>query len=460
MDNYTSYTMYIEIQTNESTSFYNLTIEDKNGTEQMFITKYTPTDYWLDNKDEAYQGNVSTQRINNLDTYNEDMDVVTEDSIDANGSGASSTYPEDCNGTVLVTNETVPYQCGCADHWPDDDRCTCLSNPAGYNYVIFYECLESNIGDQETNDSPDGNGGDTNVYDPINDSINSITIMVDKDGNLLVLEDQIVNELINPCQVLIVDAVLNANSSIAEDIQASFNSINNNDGTEYNLLIGQSSSLGERAITSALPGCYSGQCTFSLTFDNFYLSNATDLSLAATTIHESIHALLSYRFQTGELQIQSVDDPDIADLVIAYTYVQASQDPDNDGTQQTLNNLQHQYMVSLINDMGDGLYAWAIATNTNDGNTSYNPSDFSQFDSDPTDNIDGLKEYCRSMFWTPTLRETTNFSNLPFDYRQLVEAIDEAEASGQTFNYNDINNNWYVLQPNGNQAPNGEPCNY
>ncbi|WP_439152115.1 hypothetical protein [Winogradskyella sp.] len=44
IDDYTSYTMRIVLPDSDSENFYNLTIEDKNGVEAMFMTKYTPTE--------------------------------------------------------------------------------------------------------------------------------------------------------------------------------------------------------------------------------------------------------------------------------------------------------------------------------------------------------------------------------------------------------------------------------
>jgi len=55
LGDYTSYTMEV-VQATDSTVFYNLTIEYKNGETGMFLTKYTPTQYWLDNTNESYQG--------------------------------------------------------------------------------------------------------------------------------------------------------------------------------------------------------------------------------------------------------------------------------------------------------------------------------------------------------------------------------------------------------------------
>jgi hypothetical protein len=124
LDDYTSYTMLIALPESDSTKFYNLTIEDENGEEGMFMTKYTPTQEWLDDKSKAYEGTVKTARI----------DVITQEfppdgggEIEINNTQyndystpqGSPYYPTDCDGVVIITIEEVPYPCSCnPSHMP------------------------------------------------------------------------------------------------------------------------------------------------------------------------------------------------------------------------------------------------------------------------------------------------------------------------------------------------------
>lgn len=57
------------VKQSENFIFYNLTIEDKNGVSSMFITQYTPTEYWLNNKEEDFKGSIISARLNNLTQY-------------------------------------------------------------------------------------------------------------------------------------------------------------------------------------------------------------------------------------------------------------------------------------------------------------------------------------------------------------------------------------------------------
>ncbi|WP_299367835.1 hypothetical protein [Winogradskyella sp.] len=137
LGDYTSYTMKVAHQS-DSTVFYNLTIEHKNGASDMFLTKYTPTDHWLNNRHETYQGKVQSKRVTLTVRTDPDEDSEEGNSLGGGlglggGGGGSAVYgadyPWDCMGTVIVSTELVPYQCSCEDHWPWDD-CHCGDHKA------------------------------------------------------------------------------------------------------------------------------------------------------------------------------------------------------------------------------------------------------------------------------------------------------------------------------------------
>lgn len=159
LDDYTSYTMLIALPESDSTKFYNLTIEDKNGVEGMFMTKYAPTEDWLNDKSKAYEGTIKTARI----------DVITQEfppdgggEVDTNVTNYSLNYPENCDGWINQTTTFVEYACGCG-HWPGDNTCTgcVIDEPewAGYAYVITYECIPY----YENNDTDNGSSTNTNT---------------------------------------------------------------------------------------------------------------------------------------------------------------------------------------------------------------------------------------------------------------------------------------------------------
>lgn len=187
LGNYTSYTMKI-VHQNDSTVFYNLTIEYKNGESDMFITKYTPTEYWINNKDKPFQGEVQSKRAT-LTQYT-DPEETFEESYTGNpelgsgpggGGGAQygSDYPVGCLGTVVVTTELVPYPCGCG-HMPEDNCSGCGSaSPQwpGYDQVTLYACEESWDIEDPYDPGDTGNPGGGSLPDPIEDDP-SITVTI------------------------------------------------------------------------------------------------------------------------------------------------------------------------------------------------------------------------------------------------------------------------------------------
>uniref|UniRef100_UPI004047F79A hypothetical protein n=1 Tax=Flavobacterium sp. TaxID=239 RepID=UPI004047F79A len=127
LGDYTSYTMEV-ISQQDSLVFYNLTMEYKNGESSMFVTKYSPTEFWLNNKNESFQGNISSARLNLLTQYTDPEELFNDDlgnnnhdlgvGVGGGGGGGYSPqgspyYPTDCGGIVIVSIEEVPYQCGC-----------------------------------------------------------------------------------------------------------------------------------------------------------------------------------------------------------------------------------------------------------------------------------------------------------------------------------------------------------
>jgi len=185
LGDYTSYTMLMKFPEQDSTKFYNITMEEKNGIDGMFVTKYTPTQQWLQDKSTAFEGNISTYRVN------EDIEAVDHDS---GGSGAtnnndigissgSTTYPEDCDGIVIQTGtEQIPHNCPCPpDHTPEEiNDCGCWKLPY-VEYKPVFECIPDSGGFDETDYGQDNNpgpGGTTTQPDNDDGTSGSFTAMI------------------------------------------------------------------------------------------------------------------------------------------------------------------------------------------------------------------------------------------------------------------------------------------
>lgn len=204
LGDYISYTMLIANPQADSTKFYNLTIEDKNGTAYMFITKYTPTEEWRNDTNTAYRGGITTFKGNNVfQQYEEDNSAVGGGGSGSNNpyndystpQGGSPYYPTDCQGTVVITTQPVPYPCGCGD-WPGEPCGGCDISPQypGYNNVPYFYCLEDTTGWPNTNPGNDP-GNDPPYYPGGNDPGNGSAPSDNYDNSLagLVNPDEVCN---------------------------------------------------------------------------------------------------------------------------------------------------------------------------------------------------------------------------------------------------------------------------
>lgn len=177
IDDYTSYTMLMKFPENESTKLYNLTIEDKNGIEGMFVTKYEPTPIWLQDKSTTFEGSISNFRVN---------DDITAIDQDAGGAGSTNNteYPYDCDGWVESTVTYIPVPCECDPHHPpgECDITTCHT-PGFWAPITTFECFPFDIGGSNggnQGNTSSGPGGSTTTNGP-NDSedTGSYTTIVD-----------------------------------------------------------------------------------------------------------------------------------------------------------------------------------------------------------------------------------------------------------------------------------------
>jgi len=184
---YASYTMLIITPNTTASKFYNLTIENKNGEASMFITQYQPTENWINNKEQPFEGDVASRSIESLEQAPEPFVEVVEESyspIDTSG----SFDPDACEGTlIIVGTEAVPYPCACGD-WTLDECEGCPDYPhfPGTNYEFVYACVPHYTGNPyDGNENPDnGNtntgGGTTNTNTDSNEGSIAGTVTDDE----------------------------------------------------------------------------------------------------------------------------------------------------------------------------------------------------------------------------------------------------------------------------------------
>ncbi|WP_336066512.1 hypothetical protein [Mesoflavibacter sp. CH_XMU1404-2] len=142
----------------------------------------------------------------------------------------------------------------------------------------------------------------------------------------------------------------------------------------------------------------SGMFYVDIILDSTYVSNATDLAIARTVIHELVHAYILYTYQTDIF----------SDLSQSYSHLLAES-----GVDQDPNSAQHQLMVNLfINAIADSLANW----------DNYSISN---------------SVYYEYLSWSGGMTNTETFSNKPIEYKANVINANLAEGNaGSTGAYN------------------------
>ena len=171
---YTSYTMLIRSLSEDPNIFYNITIEDNNGVEGMFVTQYKRNPN--SNTQNVTYNSIYTKRIDDVQEPIEQEDFGGGQGGGSEGGGNTS-YPTDCDGTVIPTTVLTPFTCG-EGHMPGNPYHVYSSIPPHHPYyqnVTTYECWETGS-DNQPDDNADpnfgGTGGNENNNNTGGDSLN------------------------------------------------------------------------------------------------------------------------------------------------------------------------------------------------------------------------------------------------------------------------------------------------
>ncbi len=189
-------------------------------------------------------------------------------------------------------------------------------------------------------------------------------------------EDKIIydNQLLEdyPCQSEIIKDALAANSTVTDLVMDIFNS---NVKPTITIQANNLNGILEGGNTHAQNG---NPLHYFITMNTQRLDVSTDIDIASTAIHESVHALLFYFYQAGSFQS---NNESYAQLVEDFTIHQASFGGDH-----------HEYMQNFVGDIADSLYSWSI-------NNNYLPNNFTEYDTNDSNNYDGLREYLGKLAW-------------------------------------------------------------
>ncbi|WP_418602355.1 hypothetical protein [Hwangdonia sp.] len=202
--------------------------------------------------------------------------------------------------------------------------------------------------------------------------------------NIIIDEDFTENY---PCQSDIVVEVYGNCSPLSQLFQDIFD---RNDNVSVNFTAENLNNIMEGGRTVAITG---QPLKYNIKLNSQRLNSSTELDIINTVAHENVHAMLFYFYQAGSFQIEGSGNPTYAKLVEGFSKHRAG-----------FGNDHHPYMASLVNDMAEVTYTWAMEN-------GYNPNDFSDYDTSPTDSLNGLKEFLQKLAWGG-LESTTAFNEL------------------------------------------------
>lgn len=226
-----------------------------------------------------------------------------------------------------------------------------------------------------------------------------------------------------PCQSDIVAQVYGNCSPLSQLFQDIFESDDNVNVTF------SAENLNNIFVAGDTDGTIPNNYTIKLNTERLNMS--TELDLINTVTHEYVHAMMYHYFYQGGFQLpNAVNSPTYVELAEGFAKHRAG-----------FGNDHHPYMASLVKDIAEVTYTWAMEN-------GYNPNDFSDYDTSPTDSVSGLKEFLQKLAWNG-LTGTSTFQNL-FPQGSQSELQTKKIIQDEGFP-NDTN-----ATPKGNQST---PCN-
>jgi len=170
-------------------------------------------------------------------------------------------------------------------------------------------------------------------------------------GEVDYVENIIIDLDNRPCHLDVVYDAYGICSPLTQMFQNIFennpNTIDTGYGIIYNVTSPTNNNGGTLPTSRPMRSFDGYMCNIIIRFNENYIDTATDLSIARTTIHETLHAVLIYMLETGAINMAN-PDPDYVDLV--QEYINLLQElPAN------INLSQHELMAGLVDDIATSL---------------------------------------------------------------------------------------------------------
>jgi len=153
-----------------------------------------------------------------------------------------------------------------------------------------------------------------------------------------------------PCQSMIVSEAVGVCSPLTSLVLNAFEA---NEGTNLVFSISNQITGNGSTFPIALYNPTTHTCDVKIKIRESYITTATDLSIARTVIHETVHALLIYMHEEGKFYLPSgIVNPTFSDLAEAYTLALYNENANG------LGQSHHEYMVDLVEDIATSLSAF------------------------------------------------------------------------------------------------------
>src|SRR5690606_11541779 len=298
---------------------------------------------------------------------------------------------------------------------------------------------------QDTNNDPFDNSG-TNCSDPqalvfAFEAIEAILEGGEVDFEENIIYDNSLNDF--PCHKITIQEATGSCSLLTQLVIDAF------EANDYvNLIFEASNTINSNANTTSntVYDPTTNSCNITIKFRESYLQEATDLSIARTAIHESLHAILVYMYEEGLLESEhGLPMEGFEDFVEAYTNYMS-------GLPENIGMAHHELMTDFIEEMATSLSTYALENGYSNSFNFY-------------------KKLCWSgdLINTPTFQslypqyvvpsdEINNPTNINPDFLDIIN-INAAEQDNTTYIYPHPNGTTYEHSPKGNPPNSDEPCN-
>tara|TARA_R100000935_G_C2830105_1_gene164557 strand:+ start:973 stop:1992 length:1020 start_codon:yes stop_codon:yes gene_type:complete len=308
-------------------------------------------------------------------------------------------------------------------------------------------CTEFGTG--ESGGSSTGGGGGSAGYGTEEDPV--ITTIMYEDGTIVEnpysLENTniVVNQnLIDnyPCVAKIVQEAYSVSSPLTGLVSDAFAT---NDGSNLNFTY--SSTITPNGTTTEVSryNARAKTCDIKITFNETYISKATELSIARTTLHESLHATLVFMFEEGVLQ-NDTGTPILGFESLVNEYIlYLSAKPSN------LGKAHHELMSDFVLDIASSLSSF--------GRSKGYDLPFSYYKAMSWGGLENTLSF-KTLYpkYLDPLDAINNPDNINIDYLKIVN-INAAEKDNITLTYTHPDGTTYTNTSQGNVLNANLPCN-